>query len=393
MNRCQNVVARFIELIGLMNQATTLPMNWHATFTINMVLKIMPKKQSPPAKIKAKTKIAINGLGRIGRILLRQIWNNPNFEIVALHSRSGLDVYAHLLKYDSTYGVWDKEVSVKRGNLVIDGKVFPFVQEKDGKLPWKALKVDLVIDATGKYTKKEAAAKHLIDGAKYMMVTAPMEDADETFVYAVNHKNFNPETNKIISAASCTTVCSSLTTKVLEENFGVKQEFINTVHAFTSDQSILDSSHKDFRRARTASQSIIPTSTGVSKTIVKIYPHLKGKISAISLRVPALNPSIACFTAVLKTKTTKEAVNKAFIKASQGELKNHLAASNLPLVSVDYKGNPNGAIVDLLSTDVVDGNLLSALVWYDNEWGYSQQTVYLIEYLCKEIAAYKQKMK
>lgn len=336
-----------------------------------------------------KTRIVINGLGRIGRIMLRIAYNNPNFEIVALSSRSGLETYAHLIKYDSTYGTWDKEVKVNGNNLIIDGKKFPFVQEVDGHLPWKKLKVDVVVDATGYYTKKEKAMKHIADGAKYMVTTAPMEDADETFVYGVNHKNFLPAQHQIISAASCTTVCTTLVTKILEENFGMRQGFINTVHAFTSDQSILDSTHRDLRRARTASQSIIPTSSGVSKTITKIYPHLKGKVSAISLRVPALNPSIVCLTAVLGKKTTKEEVNKAMVKAGLGELKNHLATCDLPLVSVDFKGNPNGAIVDLLSTDVVDGTLLSLLAWYDNEWGYVSQMIYTLEYLCKQIAKYK----
>jgi len=345
----------------------------------------MPKKTPSKRKIK----IAVNGLGRIGRVFLRIAHSNPHFEIAAVSSRSGLDTYAHLLKYDSTYGVWDKEVAVKNNKLVIDGQAIPFVQDKEGKHPWKKMGIDVVVDATGVYNKRELAQKHLDSGAKFMLCTAPMDDADETLVFGVNHKNFAPDKHKIISAASCTTVCSSLTTKVLEENFGIKQEFINTVHAFTSDQSILDSSHKDLRRARTASQSIIPTSTGVSKTIIKVYPHLKGKVSAISLRVPALNPSIACFTAVLKKKTTKEAVNKAFVAASRGELNKHLDVSDLPLVSVDFRGNPNGAIVDLLSTDVVDGNLLSLLMWYDNEWGYVRQTVYLLEYLCKRIAARK----
>ncbi len=347
----------------------------------------MAKKPSP------KIRIAVNGLGRIGRIFLRIALNSPHFEIAAVSSRSGLDIYTHLLKYDSTYGVWDKEVKSQNDKLVIDGQKIPFVQDKDGNHPWKKMGIDIVVDATGVYNKKEQAQKHLDSGAKFMVCTAPMDDADETFVFGVNHKNFAPDRHKIISAASCTTVCSSLVTKVLEENFGVKQEFINTVHAFTSDQSILDSSHRDFRRARTASQSIIPTSTGVSKTIVKVYPHLKGKVSAISLRVPALNPSIACFTAVLKKKTTKEEVNKAFITASRGELNKHLDVSDLPLVSTDFRGNPNGAIVDLLSTDVVDGSLLSLLVWYDNEWGYVRQTVYLLEYLSRQIGAYNKKGK
>ena len=178
-----------------------------------------------------------------------------------------METYAHLLKYDSTYGIWDREVKVKGNILIIDGIKMPYVQETDGVLPWKQLGVDVVVDATGKYNKREAAAKHLQDGAKYMLATAPMDNPDETLVYGINHKNFKAKEHKIISAASCTTVCSTLVMKVLEENFGVKQGFINTVHAYTSDQSILDNSHKDLRRARTAGQSIIPTSSGVSKTM------------------------------------------------------------------------------------------------------------------------------
>lgn len=336
-----------------------------------------------------KTRIAINGLGRIGRVFLRLAHNNPNFEITAVSSRSGLETYAHLLKYDSTYGVWDEEIKVKSNKLIIGKLQIPYVQDKDGRQPWKKMKIDVVVDSTGAYTKKEQAKKHLDGGAGFAVITAPMDDADESFVFGVNHKNFKPQEHKIISAASCTTVCSSLATKVLEENFGISQGFINTVHAFTGDQSLLDASHKDLRRARTASQSIIPTSTGVSKMIVKIYPHLKGKISALSLRVPVLNPSVVLYTAELKKKTTKEAVNKAFAKAAAGELKKHLAVSNLPLVSVDFRGNTNGAIVDLLSTDVVNGNLVNLVVWYDNEMGYVQQAVYLIEYLAKRIAAVK----
>lgn len=336
---------------------------------------------------KQKIKVVLNGLGRIGRIFLRIAYNNPNFQIVGAHSRSGLETYAHLLKYDTTYGIWDKDVRVKNNKLMIDNVSIPYVSASDdGRLPWKKMGVDIVVDATGIYTKREKAVKHLNDGAKFMLATAPMDDPDATFVIKANHNTFKPAEHKIVSAASCTTVCSTLVTKVLEENFGVKQGFINTVHAFTSDQSILDNSHKDLRRARTASQSIIPTTSGVSKTITKLYPHLKGKMSAISLRVPALNPSIVCLTAVLKKKTTKEAVNKAFEKAAGGELKKHLAVCNLPLVSSDFRGNPNGAIVDLLSTDVIDGNLLSLLVWYDNEWGYVQQMVYVLEHMARVIA-------
>ncbi len=332
----------------------------------------------------SKIRIALNGLGRIGRIFLRQAWNNPKFEIVALHSRSGLEMYAHLLKYDSTYGVWEKAVSVKGNNLVIAGKVFPFVSDEGG-LPWGDLKVDMVVDATGRYTKKSEATKHLAQGAKYMVCTAPMDDADETFVFGANHKTFNPKKHKIISAGSCTTVCSTLSLKVLEENFGVKQGVINTVHAFTGDQMLLDGSHKDLRRARGASQSIIPTTSGVSKTIVGLYPHLKGKISALSLRVPVPDPSVVVLSAELKTAITEAQLRQAFIQASRNNLKGLLAVSELPLVSVDFKGNSHGAVVDLYSSSLVNEKLINLLAWYDNEWGYVAQTIKLLEYLASKI--------
>jgi glyceraldehyde 3-phosphate dehydrogenase len=332
-----------------------------------------------------KTRIAINGLGRIGRIFLRQAWNNPNFEIAALHSRSGLEMYAHLLKYDSTYGVWDKEVSVKGGNLVIEGKVFPFVTDAETAKHWEKMKIDIVVDATGRYTKKAAAMKHLENGAKYMVCTAPMSDPDETFVFGANHKKFDPKKHKIVSAGSCTTVCSTLTIKVLEEVFGIKQAFINTVHAFTGDQMLLDGSHEDLRRARGATQSIIPTSSGVSKTIVGLYPHLKGKVSALALRVPIADPSVVVLTVDLKKPATMDKIKTAFTNAAKGELKNHLAVSTLPLVSIDFKGNPNGATVDLYSSSAVNEHLFNILSWYDNEWGYVRQTVYLVEYFAKKI--------
>jgi len=340
-------------------------------------------------KSSSKTRIAINGLGRVGRVFLRIAHNNPNFEIVAAHSRSDLESYVHLLKYDSAYGIWDKEVKMRRNNLLIDGKSILFVQESNGKLPWKKLGVDMVIDATGKYTKKQDSLKHLENGAKYVVATAPMDDADETLVYGINQAKFDPAKHKIVSAGSCTTVCSTLVVKVLEEKFGIKQGFINTVHAVTNDQQLLDSSHKDLRRARAATQSIIPTSTGVSKTITKLYPQLKGKIAALALRVPVLNPSVVVLTAELKKFATAKSVNDAFTRASQTSLKNHLAVSSLPLVSTDFRGNPNGAIVDLPSTEVVDGHLVNLLSWYDNEWGYVRQMAYLVEYLAKRIAKSK----
>lgn len=298
-------------------------------------------------------------------------------------------MYAHLLKYDSIYGIWDKDVSVKGNNLIIEGKKFPFVSDEDGKLPWKKLKIDAVVDATGRYTKKQDAMTHLDQGARFMVCTAPMSDPDETFVFAANHKKFDPAVHKIVSAGSCTTVCSTLTLKVLEETFGVEQAFINTVHAYTGDQMLLDGSHKDLRRARAATQSIIPTSSGVSKTIVGLYPHLKGKIDALALRVPIPDPSVVVLSAILKKTVSMDKLKTAFTKAAQGELKNHLAVSSLPLVSIDFKGNTNGATVDLYSSSVVNSHLVNILSWYDNEWGYVRQTVYLLEYLAKKMAQSK----
>ncbi len=340
------------------------------------------KSASKPKKVR----IALNGLGRIGRVFLRIAYNNPHFEIVAAHSRGEAEQYAHLLKYDSTYGVWEKAISVKRNKILIDKVEVPYIRSTDGHLPWKKIGVDFVLDATGKFTKRVDAQKHLDAGARFVMASAPMDDADETFVYGANHGKFDPEVHKIISGGSCTTICSTLTIKVLEEAFGIRQAYINTIHAVTNDQQLLDSSHKDVRRARSATESIIPTSTGVSNTITKLYPQLKGKVSAISLRVPVVNPSLVVLTAQLKKSATPQALNKVFQKAASGELSRHLSTSTLPLVSIDFRGNPHGAIVDLLSTEIVNGNFINVLAWYDNEWGYVQQMVYLLEYLARRIA-------
>ena len=266
---------------------------------------------------KTKTRIALNGLGRIGRVFLRIASNNPNFEIAVAHSRGEASVYAHLLKYDSAYGTWKKEVKAGENYIKIDNLRIPYLQAEGDSLPWKKFGIDFVLDATGKFTKRHDAEKHLLAGAKYVMASAPMDDADETFVFGANNLKFDPAVHKIISGGSCTTVCSALTMKVLEENFGVKQGFINTVHAVTGDQSMIDASHKDLRRARSAIESIVPTTTGVSKTIVKIYPHLKGKISAMSLRVPVVNPSLVVLTAILKKRTTIGEVNRAFERAAR----------------------------------------------------------------------------
>src|SRR3989344_3737880 len=249
-------------------------------------------------------KLAINGLGRIGRVFLRIAWDNPHFDIIAANSRSDLATYAHLLKYDSTYGIWDRAVQARGDKLIIDGAIIPFYQEADSRsLPWDRHKVDVVLDATGKHKTREEAAVHVTAGAGYVAVSAPGHDLDATLVYGVNERGVSPKKHRVISAASCTSICSSLVVKVLQEKFGVERGFINTVHAFTSDQSLQDSSHPDLRRARAASQSIIPTYTGVTKTIDKFFPNLKGKISGMSFRVPVIDPSILAISAQLKTRS------------------------------------------------------------------------------------------
>lgn len=337
-------------------------------------------------------RLAINGLGRIGRVFLRIAWSNPNFEIVGANSLSDLANYAHLLKYDSTYGVWDKEVAAKGKKLVITdpvkriSKSIPFYNETDGPgLPWQKIKPDLVLDATGKFKKRAEAEAHIRAGAKYVVVSAPGHDLEATLIYGINEKEFDPRRHRIISGASCTSICSAMVVRIIEDNFGVERGFINTIHAFTSDQSLQDSSHKDFRRARAASQSIIPTSTGVTKTIDKFFPKLRGRISGLSLRVPVIDPSVLCFTAQLRKKTTAVAVNQAFIKASKTGLKGHLAVSDLPLVSRDYLQSPYGATIDLLSTEVINDSLVNVVAWYDNEWGYVSMLTKLLEHIAKTI--------
>ena len=331
-------------------------------------------------------RLAINGLGRVGRVFLRIAWGNPRFEIVAANSRSDLATYAHLLKYDSVYRIWDHDVKAVGDNLVIDGKKIRFFQGSESEaLPWGKLGLDIVMDATGKYRNKKEARVHLDAGARYIVVSAPMDDPDKTLVMGVNEKTFDPVKDKVISAASCTSVCSILTASVLEKNFGITHGFVNTVHGFTNDQSLHDSSHKDLRRARAATQSIIPTTTGMSKTFSKIFPQLTNKIAGQALRVPVIDPSILSFSAELKTQVTAKAVNQAFVKAAKTNLKGHLGVSDLPLVSNDYIGSPYGATIDLLSTEVVDKNFVNVLAWYDNEWGYVSRLHALIEYLAGQI--------
>lgn len=333
-----------------------------------------------------KIRIGLNGFGRIGKAFFKLTWDHPQLQIVGINTRSGLPLYVHLLKYDSIYGIWDKDIRQKGKNLLVDGKTVAFSNKTNGaELPWRKLKVDVVIDATGKHRSYEDAKLHLQAGASYVIGTSPMTDPDITLVRGVNEHLFQPRRHQVISAASCTTVCSALTLKVLDDHFGIDSAVINTVHALTGSQSVIDTANDDLRKSRAAGLSIIPTSTGAAKTVDKLLPGLKGRLSALSLRVPISLPSIISLTAQLKKPATARTVNQAFRRASRTSLKGHLAVSDLPLVSIDFKQNPHGAIIDLLSTSVIRGRMVNVLAWYDNEWGYTSQVVKLVEFLAGKI--------
>ncbi|PKL72598.1 type I glyceraldehyde-3-phosphate dehydrogenase [Candidatus Kuenenbacteria bacterium HGW-Kuenenbacteria-1] len=336
-----------------------------------------------------KIRIAINGFGRIGRPSLKIILDHPELEIVAINDLTDVKTLAHLLKYDSIYGIYEKNVGFQEldkeksvGSLIIDNKEILIFAEKDPeKLPWKQLEIDVVLECTGFFTEKEGAEKHLKAGAKKVVISAPSKSLEiPTFVLGVNEEKYNSETDHIISNASCTTNCLAPIVKVLNDNFEIKNGFMTTVHSYTNDQRILDLPHEDLRRSRAAAMSIIPTTTGAAKTVTKIIPELNGKIDGIAMRVPTSNVSIVDFVCNVSKKTNSSEVIEAFKKASKEKMKNILAVCDEPLVSVDYKKNSNSAIVDLPMLMVKD-DLIKVVAWYDNEWGYSCRFVEMAKYI------------
>lgn len=339
--------------------------------------------------MKKPMRVAINGFGRMGRIFTRLAWDDPNFEIVAINSRSHADIYAHLLKYDSVYGPWDKKVASAGDKAIsIDGKKVHLDHEDEAiNAPWAKYDIDLVIESTGVFRSREATQKHLDAGAKYVLISAPGKDEDKTMIFQINHKEFDPKKHKILSAASCSTTCLAPVVKVLHDNFGIKHGNMVTTHAYTNDQTLVDHPHKkgDFRRSRAAAISIIPTETGAAKTIIKFVPDLKGKLDGLSLRVPLETVSALSFVAEVKKPTTVEEVNKKFAEAAKKQYNKLMAVSNLPLVSADYKGCSFGCTIDMLSTQVIDGTQVSVLAWYDNEWGYVSQMKNLLDYIGSKI--------
>lgn len=330
-----------------------------------------------------KARIAINGFGRIGRLVFRAGYKNEKFEIVGINDITNAKTLAHLLKYDSVHRTFNADVKAKDNAISVDGKDYKVFSEKDPlKLPWKDLGVDYVLESSGKFREYSKAELHIKAGAKRVMLSAPGKGEPKipSFVMGVNEDTYDPKKDFIFSNASCTTNCFAPVVKVLHENFGIRRGFMTTIHSYTSDQKILDLPHNDLRRARAAALSMIPTSTGAAKAIIGLFPDLKGKLDAIALRVPTPNVSIIDFVAELKKDTTKDEVNKAFKDASEGSLIGYLQYCDEPLVSSDFIGNSYSSIFDAELTKV-NGNLIKVLSWYDNEWGYSIRMIDLLEYI------------
>ena len=327
-----------------------------------------------------KLKVAINGFGRIGRQVFHINLKNDYFDVVAINDLTSADTLAHLLKYDSNYGVMDNEVKAENGNIVVDGKTYKVLSERDPeKLPWKDLGVDLVIESTGFFTDKTGASKHLTAGAKKVLISAPGKEADFTMVLGVNDDKYDPVAHNIISNASCTTNCLAPVAKVLHDNFGIEKGLMTTIHSYTNDQRILDLPHEDLRRARAAAVSMIPTTTGAAKAIGLVIPELNGKLNGLAIRIPTPTVSLIDLTCVLSKNTTAEEINAKMKEAAEGPMKGILGYSPLPLVSVDFKKNPLSSIFDAMSTEVIGDNLVKILSWYDNEWGYSCRVVDVVK--------------
>ena len=330
-------------------------------------------------------KIGINGLGRIGRMIIRSLIENKNknIEIKHINNRSNSETSSLLLKYDSVHGKFKTNINYKEKNLIINKNKISFSQKEElSKINWKKYGVDIVLECTGKFNSKEKCIQHIKNGAKKVIVSAPCKGADKTIVYGVNHKSINKD-DLIISASSCTTNCLAPLASVINKEFEIEKGFMTTIHSYTADQRLLDNSHIDPRRARAAGQSIVPTSTGASKALGEIIPELQGKIEGIAMRVPTPNVSLVDFIFNSRNKLSVKKINESFIKASNKELKNVLDTTNEKLVSVDFNHNSNSAIVDLSLTSVVGDNMGKVSAWYDNEWGFASRMNDLVEYIHK----------
>ncbi|GAE27914.1 NAD-dependent glyceraldehyde-3-phosphate dehydrogenase [Halalkalibacter wakoensis JCM 9140] len=333
-----------------------------------------------------KSKVAINGFGRIGRMVFRRAMQERKVEIVAINASYPAETLAHLIKYDSIHGKYELTVEAKEHSLLVDGKEIQLLQSRDPRdLPWAELGIDIVIEATGKFKTQETAGYHLQAGAKKVLITAPGKDEDITIVMGVNDGDYMNEEHHIISNASCTTNCLAPVAKVLDEEFGIESGLMTTVHAYTNDQKNIDNPHKDLRRARACGQSIIPTSTGAAKAIAKVLPQLEGKLNGMALRVPTPNVSLVDLVVNVKKEVTAEEVNRALENASQQTLKGILGFTTDPLVSIDFNGDEQSSIIDGLSTMVMNEKQIKVLAWYDNEWGYSCRVADLMNLIAQKL--------
>ncbi len=328
-------------------------------------------------------KVGINGFGRIGRNTFKAGFDNPDIEFVAVNDLPvPVETLAHLLKYDSTMGTWNKKVEAKGDSIMVDGKALKVVSYKDpAQIPWGEMGVDIVIESTGIFRDKEGASKHLQAGAKKVIISAPAKNEDITIVMGVNEDKYDAANHNILSNASCTTNCVAPLVKVLNDSFGIKSGLMTTIHSYTADQKILDLPHKDLRRGRAAAVSMIPTTTGAAKATALVIPEMKGKLDGMAVRVPTPNVSLTDLVVLLNKETSVDEVNAAFKAASVGALKNILEYNDLPLVSRDFLANPHSSIFDSSFTNVVDKNMVKVLSWYDNEWGYSCRVIDLTVYI------------
>jgi glyceraldehyde 3-phosphate dehydrogenase len=329
-------------------------------------------------------RVAINGFGRIGRLVLRSAIDagREDMEFVAVNDLTDNGTLAHLLEFDSVHGRWSRAVETYEGGLRVEGREIRVFAERDpARLPWADLGVDVVVECTGHFTERSAAAAHLEAGARKVIISAPGKNEDITVVLGVNHRSYDPEAHDIISNASCTTNCLAPVVKVLHDAFGFERGLMTTIHAYTNDQNILDAPHKDLRRARAAAMSMIPTTTGAARATSLVLPEVKGRIDGMAIRVPTPDVSLVDLTCEVGTDVTVEAVNAAFREASEGALAGILGVEARPLVSIDFTGDARSSIVDAASTAVIDRRLVKVLAWYDNEWGYSCRIVDLVGYV------------
>ncbi len=325
-------------------------------------------------------RVGINGFGRIGRNIMRAALGDDTIDFVAVNDITDAQTLAHLLKYDSVLGNLDRAITAQGDGISVDGDDFKVLAIKDpAQLPWKDLGVDVVFESTGKFTKRDDAAKHLAAGAKKVIITAPATAPDVTVVLGVNDAAYNKSKHHVISNASCTTNCIAPLAKVIHESFGIRKAWMTTVHAYTNDQNLLDLPHKDLRRARAAAMSIIPTTTGAAKAVGEVMPELKGRLDGMAMRVPTPNVSVVDLVALVDRKTTADEVNAALKAASTGALQGIMQFCDEPLVSIDFRGNSHSSIVDADYTKVMDGDFIKVMAWYDNEWGYSNRCVDLVK--------------